>query len=136
MNYWLVKSEPQTYSFEDLIKDKNTVWDGIRNYQARNFLKDMRKGDNVLFYHSGKEKAVVGIAAVSEESFPEPGDNTGKWVAVEIEAVKPLSAPVSLQQIKESESLREIMLQKQSRLSVMPLTAEEYQVILEMGQQQ
>ena len=136
MNYWLVKSEPQTYSFEDLIKDKNTVWDGIRNYQARNFLKDMRKGDNVLFYHSGKEKAVVGIAAVSKESFPEPGDNTGKWVAVEIEAVKPLSAPVSLQQIKESESLREIMLQKQSRLSVMPLTAEEYQVILEMGQQQ
>lgn len=136
MNYWLVKSEPQTYSFEDLIKEKNTVWDGIRNFQARNFLKEMRKGDSVLFYHSGKEKGVVGIAAVSKESFPEPGDDTGKWVAVEIKAVKPLAAPVSLQQIKESVKLQEIMLQKQSRLSVMPLTAEEYQVILEIGQQQ
>ena len=89
-----------------------------------------------MFYHSGKEKGVVGIATVSRESFPEPGDETGKWVAVEIKPVKPLALSVSLQQIKDSESLQEMMLQKQSRLSVMPVTAEEYQVIMEMSQQQ
>lgn len=134
--YWLVKSEPDTYSFEDLQKEGNTVWDGIRNYQARNFLKEMRQKDQVLFYHSGKAKSVVGIAEVTKEHFPEPGEPTDTWVAVELKAVKALSMPITLQQIKDSEKLKEIMLIKQSRLSVMPLSGAEYEHILGMGREQ
>ena len=86
MNYWLVKQEPETYSFDDLIRDKKTVWDGVRNYQARNNLREMKRGDKVLFYHSGSEKAVVGVAEVSRENFPDPADE--KWIAVEIKPVE------------------------------------------------
>lgn len=132
MKYWLVKSEPQTYSFEDLQKEQQTVWDGIRNYQARNYLKEMERGDKVLFYHSGKEKRVVGIAEVSKSFFPEPDDASNSWVAVEIKAEKPLQKPVTLQQIKDAEALRDIMLVKQSRLSVMPLSGSEYDFILDI----
>lgn len=133
MKYWLVKSEPETYSLEDLQKEGHTVWDGIRNYQARNFLKEMNRGDKVLFYHSGKEKSVVGIAEVSREFFPESGDSKDTWVAVEIKYMKSLQNPVTLQKIRESENLQNIMLVKQSRLSVMPLSGENYNAILDIS---
>ena len=134
MNHWLVKSEPETYSFKDLEEEQNTIWDGIRNYQARNFLKEMEKGDKILFYHSGKERSVVGTAEVSKASFPDPDDDTDTWLAVEIKPLKSFSTPVTLQQIKETEALKDILLIKQSRLSVMSLTEEEYKLILEIGQ--
>jgi predicted RNA-binding protein with PUA-like domain len=133
MKYWLVKSEPETYSLEDLQKEGHTVWDGIRNYQARNFLKEMNRGDKVLFYHSGKEKSVEGIAEVSKEFFPESGDPKDTWVAVEIKYLKSLQNRVTLQKIRESENLQNIMLVKQGRLSVMPLSSENYNEILDMS---
>ena len=120
MNYWLVKQEPEKYSFDDLVKDKKTVWDGVRNYQARNNLRDMKTGDQVLFYHSVSEKSVVGLAEVSRENFPDPSDE--KWLAVEIKAVEKFAKPVTLDEIKNEKTLENIALIKQSRLSVMPLT--------------
>src|SRR5215203_2047885 len=123
MNYWLVKQEPQKYSFDDLIKDQKTIWDGVRNYQARNNLRDMKCGDKVLYYHSGLEKAVVGVAEVERENFPDPTDE--KWIAVEIKPVEKFAKPVTLDEIRAEKSLENIALIKQSRLSVMPLTKEE-----------
>ena len=120
MNYWLVKQEPEKYSFDDLVKDKKTVWDGVRNYQARNNLRDMKTGDQVLFYHSVSEKSVVGLAQVERENFPDPNDE--KWLAVEIKPVEKFSKPVTLDEIKSEKTLENIALIKQSRLSVMPLT--------------
>lgn len=133
MKFWLVKQEPEKYSFEDLIKDKKTIWDGVRNYQARNNLRGMETGDKILFYHSISEKAVVGVAEVSKEAFPDPSDETGKWSVVEIEAVEKLKNPVTLEMIKSEKSLQEIGLIKQSRLSVMPLTKKEFEKILDKG---
>jgi len=131
MNYWLVKQEPEAYSFDDLIKDDVTDWTGVRNFQARNNLQAMKKGDKVLFYHSVSEKSVVGIAAVSKTAFPDPTDE--KWFAVEIKAVKKLKKPVTLEQVKANHALADIALIKQSRLSVMPLTKDEYEEILSMS---
>ncbi len=131
MNYWLVKQEPQKYSFDDLIKDKQTIWDGVRNYQARNNLRDMKRGDKVLYYHSGSEKSVVGIAEVKRESFPDPTDE--KWIAVEIKPIQKFNKPVTLYEIKAEKSLENIELIKQSRLSVMPLTKEEFDTILKLS---
>lgn len=130
MNYWLVKQEPEKYSFDDLVKDKKTVWDGVRNYQARNNLREMKKGDQVLFYHSVSEKSVVGIAQVSKENFPDSMDEN--WLAVEIKPVEKFANPVTLDQIKSEKSLENIALIKQSRLSVMPLTKKEFEKILSM----
>jgi len=128
MKYWLVKQEPEKYSFDDLLKDGATVWDGVRNFQARNNLQAMRVGDKVLFYHSVSEKAVVGLAEVSRESFPDPNDE--KWIAVEIKPLEKLTKVVTLEAIKAEKSLENIALIKQSRLSVMPLTEQEFETII------
>lgn len=128
MNYWLVKQEPQTYSFDDLIKDKKTIWDGVRNYQARNNLREMKRGDKVLFYHSGLEKSVVGAAEVERENFPDPSDE--KWIAVKIKPLEKLKRAVTLDEIRAEKKLQNIALIKQSRLSVMPLTKEEFEKII------
>lgn len=131
MNYWMVKTEPSTYSWEDFQERGEDVWDGVRNYQARNFLKEMRLGDPVLFYHSGKDKAVVGVAEVSEEAFPDPKD--GDWVAVKLKVNSALPNPVSLQSIKAEDLLSEMLMLRQSRLSVMSVTDQEFELILKMG---
>lgn len=131
MQYWLVKSEPETYSFAHLQKDGQTVWDGIRNYQARNNLRLMKKGDEVLFYHSVSEKAVVGLAKVTKEAYDDPKDGT--WSVVELAAVAPLKKPVTLEQVKEIPELREMKLLSHSRLSVQPVTAQEFTTICALG---
>ena len=131
MKFWLVKQEPENYSFSDLLKDKKTVWNGVRNYQARNNLREMKTGDLILFYHSVSEKAVVGIAEVVKEASPDPSDETGKWSVVEIKAVEKLKNPVTLEIIKIDITLENIPLLKQSRLSVMPLTKKEFERILD-----
>ncbi|GMQ30812.1 EVE domain-containing protein [Algoriphagus confluentis] len=131
MNYWMVKSEPTSYSWTDFEKKGEDVWDGVRNYQARNFLKEMKKGDQVLFYHSGKDKAVVGVAEVSVEAFPDPKD--GDWVAVNLKANSSLQNPVSLAAIKAEDRLSEMLLLRQSRLSVIGVTREEFDLILKMS---
>ena len=131
MNYWLVKQEPEKYSFNDLIADGATVWTGVRNFQARNNLREMRVGDKVLFYHSISEKAIVGLAEVSREEFPDPTDE--KWIAVEIKPIGKLEKSVTLNDIKAKKSLENIALIKQSQLSVMPLTKQEFETILKSG---
>jgi len=131
MNYWLVKQEPEAYSFDDLMKDGKTDWTGVRNFQARNNLRAMRTGDRVLFYHSVSEKSVVGVAEVSRGEFPDPTDE--KWISVEIKPVEKLANPVSLDQIKTEKSLENIALLKQSRLSVVPLTKAEFETIIKIS---
>lgn len=133
--YWLVKQEPSKYSFAQLQKDGRTTWDGVRNYQARNNLQAMRRGDVVLFYHSnaGPETAVIGACKVVREAFPDPSTDDARWVAVELAPVRALKRPVTLEQIKGEAKLQQIGLIRQSRLSVMPLTETEYQTILELG---
>ena len=128
MNHWLVKSEPETYSFAQFVADKHTDWTGVRNYQARNFLRAMKPGDKVLYYHSGKEKAVVGTATVSRGAFPDPtADADGKdWFAIKLQADKPLPAPVSLADVRADPRLSKMFLLSHSRLSVQPVTREEY----------
>ena len=133
MGYWLVKSEPYTYSWQQLLKDGRTCWDGVRNYQARNNLQAMKKGDAVLFYHSNKGLAVVGIARVVREAYPDPTTADPRWVAVEVEPVETLKKPVSLSDIKKEKRLQNIALIKQGRLSVTPLTREEFEVIVAKG---
>jgi predicted RNA-binding protein with PUA-like domain len=132
MNYWMVKQEPEAYSFDNLIKDGKTDWTGVRNFQARNNLRAMRTGDKVLFYHSVSEKSVVGVAEVSREEFSDPTDE--KWIAVELKPVEKFTKPVSLDQIKSEKSLENIALIKQSRLSVLPLTKAEFKKILKMSE--
>ena len=132
MNYWLVKQEPEKYSFDDLLKEGATDWTGIRNFQARNNLRAMRTGDRVLFYHSVSEKAIVGTAEVSREEFPDPTDE--KWIAVEIKPLKKFAKSVTLDEIKAENSLTNIALLKQSRLSVMPLTPEEFNLIKSLSE--
>lgn len=131
MKHWMVKQEPTAYSWDDFVKDGVTDWTGVRNYQARNNLRDMKKGDKVLFYHSVVGKEVVGIATVSKANFPDPTDE--KWVAVELKAGKAFKKPVSLAQIKENLALANFGLLRQSQLSVISMTEDEYQEILSMG---
>lgn len=131
MNYWLVKQEPEKYSFDDLLKDGKTVWDGVRNYQARNNLREMKCNDKVLFYHSVSEKAVVGVSEVSHEHFPDATDE--KWIAVEIKPLEKFAKPVTLEAIKAHKDLQNIALIKQSRLSVMPLTKTEYKLLISLS---
>jgi Uncharacterized conserved protein len=133
MNYWLVKQDPANYPFEQFQKEKKTDWTGVRNYQARNFLRDMKKGDEVLFYHSGDEKAVVGFASVSKPAFPDPTADEDAWIAVELKAGKKLKTPVSLGQIKAEPMLANILLVKNGRISVMSLTEAEFDQIVKMG---
>lgn len=133
MNYWLVKSEPFKYSWNNLVADGRTLWDGVRNFQARNYLKSMKVGDKVLFYHSNEGLCVVGVAKVVKEHYPDPTDTEGKWVVVDIEPDFAFNNPVPLSRIKQETKLANIPLLKQMRLSVMPLTQEEFQHIVEMG---
>lgn len=129
-NYWLVKSEPGTYSFEDLQRDGRTVWDGVRNFAAAQHLKAMRVGDEALFYHSGEGKAVVGVARVAREAFPDASDPTGKFVAVELEPARTLARPVTLAEMKANPALSGMVILRQGRLSVSPVTQQEWQAIL------
>lgn len=133
MNHFLVKSEPHAYSWEQFLKDKKTFWDGVRNYQARNNLKEMKVGDLVLFYHSNVGKEVVGVARVIRAFYQDPTTDDDRWVAVDLEPVEALRKPVTLAQIKADEYLQDISLVRQGRLSVMPLKAEEFDRILEMS---
>jgi predicted RNA-binding protein with PUA-like domain len=131
--HWLVKSEPSAYSWADLIREKQTAWTGVRNFQARNNLRAMKKGDLVLFYQSVTDPSVRGITKVVKEAYPDPTAKEGDWSSVDLAAVKPLPSPVTLQEIKGEKSLAEISLIKQSRLSVMPIAPGEYERILGMG---
>ncbi len=133
MSYWLVKSEPDKYSWEQLLKNGRTYWDGVRNYQARNNLQTMKKGDTVLFYHSNNGLAVVGIARVVKEAYPDPTTDDPRWVAVDLEPAETLKTPVSLRDMKKDKRLQNIALIKQGRLSVMPLTKEAFAVIVAKG---
>ncbi len=132
MNYWLVKSEPDVYSWDDLMKDKKTTWDGVRNFQARNNLKAMKKGDLALFYYSNEGKAIVGIAEISKESFPDPNDPN--WVAVELKPKTKLKNPVELATIKKDKHLERMVLVTNSRLSVQPVKPEEFDWILALSE--
>lgn len=133
MNYWLVKSEPFKYSWEQFEKDKKTFWDGVRNYQARNNMQAMQKGDLVLFYHSNEGMCVVGIAKVVKEAYPDPTIDDPRWVVVDLAPHKKLKKPVTLEAIKADPVLQNIGLVRQGRLSVMSLKAEEFDRIIEMG---
>ncbi len=132
-NYWLLKSEPSTWSWENQVKSKIDMWDGVRNYQARNNLMKMKKKDLCFFYHSVSEKSIVGIVEVVKEYYPDPTDRENRFVAVDVKAVKALNIPVSLDKIKKNKKLKNIALIKQSRLSVMPLTKVEWNEILKMS---
>ncbi|MBD1433845.1 EVE domain-containing protein [Sphingobacterium sp. DN00404] len=133
MNYFLVKSEPFKYSWEQFNKDGETFWDGVRNYQARNNLKAMKKGDLVLFYHSNEGKEVVGIAKVIKEFYQDPTTDDERWVVVDLAPVETFKTPVTLEMVKADPLLQDIALVRQGRLSVMPLKAEEFDRIVELG---
>ena len=133
MAYWLVKSEPFKYSWEDFVKDKKTFWDGVRNYAARNFLRDMKKGDQVLFYHSNEGLEIVGIAQVIKEHYPDPTTDEDAWVVVDLKPVKKLLQPVTLKQIKSDKRLANMAIIKLSRLSVTPVTEAEWNVVMELA---
>lgn len=132
MNYWLVKTEPDSYSWSDLVKDRKTVWDGVRNFQARSNLQKMAKGDVVFFYHTGDEKAIVGQAKVSKPAYPDPADNA--WSVIELVPEKPLKKPVSLAQIKSDKRLSDMVLVRASRLSVQPVKSSEYDLIMALSE--
>ncbi len=136
MNYWLVKSEPDAYSWQRFIKEGKTMWEGVRNYQARNNLKEMKKGDLVLFYHSVSEKRVMGIARVTKEHYPDPTTGDDRWVVVDLVPESALDRPVTLKEIKADPRLENIALVKQARLSVMPLQREAFDAIVELGSNQ
>ena len=133
-SFWLVKSEPAKYAFADLERDGRTVWDGVRNNQAALYLKAMKAGDQVLYYHSQEGLAVVGIAEVSREAFPDPTDLAGRFVAVELKPVRALARPVSLAEMKANPALAGMAMFRQFRLSVCPVTPEEWDAILKMAQ--
>ena len=132
-NYWLLKSEPSTWSWDDQVKSKVDMWDGVRNYQARNNLMKMKKGDQCFFDHSVKEKSIIGIVEVSKEHYPDPTDKSKKFVAIDVKALKKLKYPVTLDRIKKNTKLKNIPLIKQSRLSVMPLTINEFNEVLKLS---
>lgn len=134
MAYFLVKQDPANYPFEQFQKEKKTDWTGVRNYQARNFLRDMKKGDQVLFYHSGDEKAVVGLAEVSKAAFPDPTADDDAWIAVELNAGKTLANPVPLGLIKSDPKLSEILLVRNGRISVMSLSKAQFDRILKLSE--
>ena len=130
MNYWIVKSEPFKYSWDQLVQEKRGVWDGVRNYQARNNLKAMKLDDLVLFYHSNEGKEVVGLAKIVKEHYPDPTTDDARWVVVDLEPVERFPKTVTLAQIKADGRLQDLSLVRQSRLSVLPIRAEEFDIIL------
>jgi predicted RNA-binding protein with PUA-like domain len=133
MNYWLVKSEPSTYSWDQLVKDKKTTWDGVRNFAARLHLRNMKKGDEVLYYHSNEGTEIVGIAKVEKEAYQDPTTTDTNWVAVDLKPLKKLKNPVTLAQIKANKHLQEMALVRIGRLSVQPVNEKEWKVIMEMA---
>ena len=133
MNYWLLKSEPRTWSWKNQKKVKKTMWDGVRNYQARNYIMKMKKNDKCFFYHSVKEKSIVGIVTVTKEFYPDPTDSLKKFVVVDVSAYKSLKKPVTLDEIKKEKKLMKLPLIKQSRLSVMPIDKKSWLLICKMG---
>ena len=133
MAYWLVKSEPNTYSWEQFQKDGKTFWDGVRNYAARIHLKAMKKGDEVFFYHSNEGLEIVGIAKVTKEAYPDPTSKEEGWVAVDLKPVKSLKRPVTLKEIKEQKNLSEMALLRLGRLSVQPVKEEEWRAVMELA---
>ena len=133
MKYWLLKSEPNTWSWDNQVKEGASMWDGVRNYQARNNLKKMKKGDQAFFYHSVSEKSVVGIVKVIKEYYNDPTDETKRFVVVDVKAIKKLKNSVSLNEIKLNKKLKNIALVKQSRLSVMPITNIEWNEIINLS---
>lgn len=132
-SYWLLKTEPGTYAFQTLLRERRTNWNDVRNFQARNFLRKMSKGDIALIYHSGDERAVVGVAEVIREAYPDLDPEGGDWVQVDLKALNPLPRPVPLKEIKATSPLKDLPLIRQSRLSVMPVTAEHFQTLLKLG---
>ena len=133
MNHWLVKQEPETYPWEQFVSDKGTAWTGVRNFQARNNLRAMKKGDEVFYYHSVQGKCVVGLAKVAREAYPDATAKEDDWSCVDLAPVKACRTPVTLDQIKAEPGLRDIALLRQSRLSVMPLTAAEAKILRKLG---
>ena len=133
MNYWLLKTEPGTYSWDDLVKDKKTVWDGVRNFQARKNLKEMKKGDVAFIYHSGDDKAIIGLAKIAKEGYPDPKDDA--WVSVDLVADKKLKKSVSLAQIKADKRLTNMTLVRAARLSVQPVSKQEFEIITGLSEQ-
>lgn len=133
MAYWLVKSEPSVYSWDQLVKDKQTEWTGVRNYAARNHLKTMKKGDEVFFYHSNEGLEIVGIAKVAKEAYQDPTTEEAAWICVDLKPYKKLKKPVSLETIKKEKRLKDMALVRIGRLSVQPVTEQEYQTILELA---
>ncbi len=131
--YWMVKQEPTAYAWEEFVKDGQTNWTGVRNFQARNHLREMKKGDQVFYYHSVVGKEVVGVAVVSKPAFPDPTAGEGDWSCVELQPKKALKRPVTLEEIKADASLKTIPLVRQSRLSVIPLNRAEFERILELS---
>ena len=134
MNFWLMKSEPSVYSWYTLVKDKKTFWNGVRNYTARNNMREMKKGDEVFYYHSNEGLEIVGIAKVIKESYQDPTTDNANWVVVDIKPVRQLKNPVSLATIKEIPGLAEMELVKNSRLSVQKVKPEEWELILKISQ--
>jgi len=133
MSYWLVKSEPSVYGWEQFVKDKQTFWSGVRNYAARIHLKSMKKGDEVLFYHSNEGMEIVGIAKITKEFYQDPTTEDTNWVAVDLKPVKKLKNPVTLSQIKADKRLQEMALVRLGRLSVQPVTEKEWKIIMELA---
>lgn len=134
MNYWLIKSEPHTYSFAQMKSDKKTMWDGVRNYQARNFMRAMRKGDIALFYHSGKDRQVVGEVEIVKEFYQDPTTEDTNWVVVDVKYKRTLTNPVNLADIKSKKELSEMHLVRNSRLSVSSVSKKEYDSIIKMSE--
>jgi predicted RNA-binding protein with PUA-like domain len=133
MHHWLLKSEPSAYSWEQLVKDGRTEWSGVRNFQAAKNLKTMKVGDRAFFYHSGEGPQIVGIAEIVKEAYPDPSDKEGRFVMVDVKAVEPVKTPVSLAAIKAEKALADFALVRQSRLSVVPVSAEEWRLICKMA---
>ncbi|SFQ34041.1 EVE domain-containing protein [Parafilimonas terrae] len=133
MAYWLVKSEPFKYSWDQFVKDKQTFWDGVRNYAARNNLRAMKKGDEVLFYHSNEGTEIVGIAKVAKEAYQDPTTDDANWVVVDLKPVKKIKKPVTLAQVKADDRLKNMALVRLGRLSVQPVTDEEWDIVMQLG---
>jgi predicted RNA-binding protein with PUA-like domain len=131
MKYWLVKTEPETYGWNDFEGKGPQMWEGVRNYQARNHLKEMKTGEEVLFYHSGKKAEVIGIARVVREHYPDPSAERDTWVAVDLESLRLLKRPIALSEIKKDERFQGTMMVRNSRLSVVPLTSDQYHWIVD-----
>lgn len=134
MAYWLVKSEPESWSWSDQLRDKRTNWNGVRNHQAANNLKAMTKGDRAFFYHSGEERRIVGVVEVVKEHYPDPSDASGRFVMVDVQAVKPLARPVTLAEMRGEPKLADFLLLRHSRLSVVPVSAAHWKLLCKLGE--